>query len=185
MGLRMMLRGVVLFTATLSIVGSAQAGEFLKPAQAKAFVADKLFNYTCFDGTTGAGRIHADGSVVGSIKIRGQSQARYVALPANTIRVNPDSICASVRGIPMQPCFNVEKINEHSFRGSISGLGFAYCEFTRRAPRLHSAEGNPPPILLRAKISTRPRSTPIKSAQATEGSAPAEPEMKLRSSTSE
>src|SRR5688572_28852781 len=137
MGWRMMLRGVVLLTA-LSIAGSAQAGEYLKPDQARAFVADKLFNYKCFDGTTGVGRIHADGSVVGSIRVSGQSQPRYVTLPANTIRIKPDSICASVRGIPMQPCFNVEKIDALSFRGSISGLGFAYCEFTRRG-RIHTA----------------------------------------------
>jgi hypothetical protein len=183
MGLRMMLRGVVLFTALL--VGSAQAGEYLKPDQARAFVADKLFNYTCFDGTTGSGRIHADGSVVGSIRVRGQQQPRYVTLPANTIRIKPDSICASVRGIPMTPCFNVEKIDNLTFRGSISGLGFAYCEFTRRG-RVHTAETSSQPLPLRAKLSMRARSSPIKSAAATEGSSShSEPELRLRPSTSE
>lgn len=179
MGLRMMLRGLTLLTA-LSMAGSAQAGELLKPNEAKAFVADKLFSYKCFDGTTGAGRIHADGSVVGSIQVRG-SQPRYVSLPANTIRINPDSVCASVRGIPMQPCFNVEKIDNLSFRGSISGLGFAYCDFTRRG-RIHTAE-NPRPVPPRARLTKRHRSTPIKAASTTEGSG--EGEMRLRGATSE
>jgi len=40
----------------------AQAGE-LAPEAARQFVAGKLFSYTCFEGTSGAGRINADGSV--------------------------------------------------------------------------------------------------------------------------
>ena len=53
------------------------------------------------------------------------------------------AICASVHGIPMQPCFNVTKTSEHSFRGAISGLGFAYCDFVRRNPRLRIANDSP------------------------------------------
>jgi hypothetical protein len=177
----MVLRGAVLLAAAI-VGGSAHAGEILRPEQAKAFVADKLFSYTCFDGTTGAGRIHADGSVVGSIRTRGAGSSRFVSLPTNTIRVNPDSICASVRGIPFQPCFKVEKIDNHTFRGSISGFGFAYCDFKRRGHRLLTAEGGEAPIPLRAKIMSRPRVNPIRAAAATEGS---EPELKLRPSTSE
>ena len=30
-----------------------------------------MFAYTCFDGTTGAGRIYADGSVAGNIQVGG------------------------------------------------------------------------------------------------------------------
>jgi hypothetical protein len=110
--------------AGVLIAGSASAQE-LKPDEAKRFVAGKLFTYSCFEGTVGAGRIQADGSVIGSISIRGSSPVRYVAFPAGTIKVNPDSICASMRGIPVQPCFHVIKTSEHSFRGAISGLGFA------------------------------------------------------------
>jgi hypothetical protein len=100
----------------------------------------KMFTYNCFEGTTGAGRIYPDGSVVGSIQIRGEGPVRYVALPAGTIKVKPTSICASVRGLPLEPCFNVVKLDENRFRGSISGLGFAYCTFTRRNPRLQIAD---------------------------------------------
>lgn len=115
------------------------AAEPLTPEQAKHFVAGKFFAYTCFEGTTGSGRIYPDGSVVGTIQVRGSGPARYIALPPGTVRVSPNSVCASVRGIPFAPCFNVEKTSNTSFRGSISGLGFAYCDFNRRNPRLELA----------------------------------------------
>jgi hypothetical protein len=179
----MVSRGAVLTIAALA-VGSADAGELLKPEQAKAFLADKLFSYTCFEGTSGAGRIHGDGSVVGSIRVRGEGQQRFVSLPTNTIRVTSDSICASVRGMPFSPCFKVEKIDNNTFRGSISGFGFAYCDFKRRGGRMLTAEAETPaaPVPLRAKIMSRPRPHPIKAAAAGEGS---EPELKLRPSASE
>jgi hypothetical protein len=34
-------------------------------------------------------------------------------------------------GSMMQPCFYLERTNDNSFRGSIAGLNFAYCDFTR------------------------------------------------------
>ena len=34
--------------------------------------------------------------------------------------------------MPFEPCFNLDKTNDKSFRGSVSGMGFAYCDFTRR-----------------------------------------------------
>jgi len=48
--------------------GGIAAAEDLSPEQARAFVVDKLFDYTCFDGTTGMVRIFSDGSVVGTIR---------------------------------------------------------------------------------------------------------------------
>jgi len=132
-----MLRGFVVAAGVLA-AAPAIAGE-MRPEEAKSFVAGKLFSYTCFEGTRGAGRIHADGSVVGSIQIRGTGPVRYAMLPANTIRVRPDSICASVKGMPFEPCFKVERTSENSFRGSISGLSFASCEFVRRGGRVNVA----------------------------------------------
>jgi hypothetical protein len=39
--------------------------------------------------------------------------------------------------MPFQPCFTVQQTDARSFRGALSGpLGFAYCDFTRRNPRL-------------------------------------------------
>jgi len=82
---------------------------------------------------------------------------RLMSLPAGTVRVAPDSICASVRGMPFTPCFAVNQLDQRSFRGSISGLGFAYCDFVRRNPRLDLAETSTPPR--RVLDSTTMRST--------------------------
>jgi hypothetical protein len=129
----------VLVLAALVLAIPAGAGE-LRPEEAKAFVAGKLFSYTCFEGTTGAGRIGADGSVAGTIRVRGTGPARYVTLPPGTVRVRSTGICASVKGVPMEPCFNVVQIDNNRFRGSIAGLGFAYCDFVRRDGRVQFAQ---------------------------------------------
>src|SRR5882672_12598759 len=125
----------VIVVAGIIAAMPAGSGE-LKPAEAKRFIAGKYFSYSCFEGTTGAGRINADGSVVGTIQVRGSGPLRLVALPTGTIRVQPDSICASLRAMPFQPCFTIQQTDARSFRGALSGLGFAYCDFTRRNPRL-------------------------------------------------
>jgi hypothetical protein len=118
------------------VVGAASAvAEELAPEQARAFVVGKLFSYTCFDGTVGMGRIFSDGSVVGTIRPGGQAQVRFAALPAGTIKVSSNSMCAHLAGLPIEPCFRVQKLDYRSFRGSISGLSFAYCDFYQRNPR--------------------------------------------------
>src|SRR5579883_577366 len=129
----LMLMRVVAFCALLLAAGSAVA-EDLGPEQARAFVVGKLFAYTCFDGTTGMGRIYPDGSVVGTIRPR-EGQLRFAALPAGTIRVEGSAMCAHLPGLLIQPCFRVERLDYHSFRGSIAGLSFAYCDFYQRNPR--------------------------------------------------
>jgi hypothetical protein len=130
---RLFMLSVALATAGAVTATAAMAGQ-LRPDEARRFVAGKLFSYTCFDGTSGIGRIHADGSVIGTIQTRGRA-ARFVAMPRGTIRVTTGSICASLRGSLIQPCFDVVKTSSISFRGSISGLGFAYCDFVRHNPR--------------------------------------------------
>jgi len=130
-----MLGRSIITVGILFAVSPALAGE-LKPEEAKHFIAGKYFSYSCFEGSSGAGRVNADGSVAGTIQVRGAGPVHFVSLPTGTIRVQPDSICASVRGLPFQPCFAVNQTDAKSFRGSVSGLGFAYCDFTRRNPRL-------------------------------------------------
>src|ERR1700730_11633009 len=49
--------------------------------------------------------------------------------PGNTLQVRGQAVCASIKGIPFEPCFNLDKKDERSFRGSVSGMGFAYCDF--------------------------------------------------------
>ncbi len=120
---------------------SAAVAEELGPEEARAFVVGKLFSYSCFDGTAGMGRIFADGSAVGTIRPNGQSQARFAALPPGTIRVSGSAMCAHLAGMPIEPCFKVQRIDHRSFRGSIAGLGFAYCDFYQRNPRSQLTSG--------------------------------------------
>jgi hypothetical protein len=112
----------------------ALAGE-MSANEARRFVVGKTFSYHCFEGTRGQGLVYADGSVAGSIQFQGHGRVHYAALPPGTLLVRGESVCASLRGLPIQPCFNLQRLGSESFRGSISGLGFAYCNFTRRHER--------------------------------------------------
>jgi hypothetical protein len=142
----MLLRVAVVSACVLgaAIVGTGLAvAEDLGPEQARAFVVGKLFSYTCFEGTSGVGRIFPDGSVVGTIRIRGDGPPRFAALPSGTIKVDGGSMCAHLAGMPFTPCFRVQKIDYRSFRGSLSGLGFAYCDFYQHNPRAQMTTSAP------------------------------------------
>jgi hypothetical protein len=118
------------------VLGAVSAiAEELGPEQARAFVVGKQFAYTCFDGTTGMGRIFSDGSVVGTIRPGGRGDVRFAALPPGTIKVDSRAVCAHLNGLLIEPCFTVEKIDYRTFRGSIAGLDFAYCDFFQHNPR--------------------------------------------------
>ena len=138
-----MIARFAIVVVTLLATVTAQA-ETLSPEAARRFVAGKLFAFNCFDGSRGAGRIYGDGSVIGTLQVRGTGPVRSVWLPAGTLRVRGESWCASLQGMAFEPCFRLEKTTERSFRGS--WLGFAYCDFTRRmsvagiGPRRHSSE---------------------------------------------
>jgi hypothetical protein len=106
--------------------------ESLDADAARRFVVGKLFAFTCFDGSRGAGRVYDDGSVIGTIQFQGSGPIRSAWLPAGTLKVNGEAVCASLKGIPIEPCFDLNRTDDQSFRGSVSGLGFAYCDFTRR-----------------------------------------------------
>ena len=145
-----MLRRLAL-TVGLLAAAPAMAGE-MSADEARRFVVGKLFNYTCFEGTRGQGRVLSDGSVVGSIQFQGAGQMRYAHMPPGTLKVKGEAVCASVRGLPLEPCFNLQRIDSNTFRGSISGLSFASCEFTRhniRTTVTHSAQNSHQPLGLR------------------------------------
>jgi hypothetical protein len=148
-----MLRGFALTVGLLAALPAA-AGE-MSADEARRFVIGKMFSYTCFEGTRGQGRVNSDGSVAGSIQFQGSGPVRFAHLPANTLQVKGEAVCASLRGLMIQPCFNLERTSDHSFRGSISGLGFAYCEFTRNGGRpAHSVQraNNTHPLGLRPSL---------------------------------
>jgi len=92
-------------------------------------VTGKVFAFTCFDGTRGAGRILDDLGAAGSVQFSGSGPVRHVRLPGNTLQVRGQAVCASIKGLPFEPCFNLDKRDDRSFRGSVSGMGFAYCDF--------------------------------------------------------
>ena len=119
------------------VLGAVTAGALIAPAmagmmnaeEARRFVSGKVFAFTCFDGTRGAGRILDDMGAAGAVQFSGAGPVRHLRLPGNTLQVRGQAVCASIKGIPFEPCFNLEKKDEVSFRGSVSGMGFAYCDF--------------------------------------------------------
>jgi len=119
------------------VMGAVTAGVMIVPAlagmmnadEARRFVTGKVFAFTCFDGTRGAGRVLDDLGAAGSIQFSGAGPIRHVRLPGNTLQIRGQAVCASIKGLPFEPCFNLDKRDDRSFRGSVSGMGFAYCDF--------------------------------------------------------
>jgi hypothetical protein len=119
--------GIVALVASTPVLA-----ESLDVAAAQRFVLGKLFAFACFDGSRGAGRVYGDGSVIGTIQLHGSGPIYSVWLPAGTLKVKGETVCASLDGIPFEPCFDLNRTDDQSFRGSVSGLDFAYCDFSHR-----------------------------------------------------
>jgi hypothetical protein len=187
--------GAVLATAA---VAPALAGQ-MNAEEARRFVSGKVFTFTCFDGTRGAGRILEDMGAAGAVQFSGGGPIRHVRLPGNTLQIRGQAVCASLRGIPFEPCFNLDKQDEVSFRGSVSGMGFAYCDFrhqgatqmlmarsvvhprSRRAPEQTTGS-----VEVSSRVETpRVETTGIEPVRSEPKPAPAAPEttMELRRST--
>ena len=126
----------------------AIAGQTMNADEARRFVSGRVFAFTCFDGTRGAGRILDDGGAAGSVQFSGAGPMRHMRLPGNTIQIRGQAVCASLKGVPFQPCFNLVKNDERSFQGSVSGMGFAYCDFRHQGASQ----------MLMARAVARPRS---------------------------
>ncbi|MFO1107936.1 MAG: hypothetical protein U1E61_01995 [Bradyrhizobium sp.] len=192
------------------VLGAVTAGAMIAPAfagmmtadEARRFVAGKVFAFTCFDGSRGSGRILDDLGAAGSIQFSGAGPVRHVRLPGNTLQIRGQTVCASIKGVPFEPCFNLDRRDDRSFRGSVSGMGFAYCDFrhqggghqmlmARAVARPHSQATEPRSTEARAEVSARAetpavesaRLEPVKSeAKAGEAAKPAQG-LELRSST--
>ncbi len=143
----MLARFVVGTVFAAAVVAPALAGQ-MNADEARRFVSGKVFAFNCFDGTRGVGRILDDGGASGSIQFAGAGPMRHVRLPGNTLQVRGQAVCASLKGLPFEPCFSLVKNTERSFRGSVSGMGFAYCDFR------HQGVGH----MLMARAISRPRS---------------------------
>ncbi len=123
-----MARCAIVLAALLAC--SPVLAETLDAEAARRFVLGKLFTFTCFDGSRGAGRVYSDGSVIGTIQVRGWGPIHSVWLPAGTLKIRRESVCASLSSIPIEPCFDLTRTDPQSFRGSLAGLDTAYCDFT-------------------------------------------------------
>jgi len=163
--------------AAVAMAGPALAG-MMSADEARKFVAGKVFAFTCVDGTRGAGRILDDMGAAGSVQFSGSGPIRHVRLPGNTLQVRGQSVCASLKGLPFEPCFNLDKRDERSFRGSVSGMGFAYCDFRHQGasqmlmaravarPRsLHSSEPRRSADASHTEISARIETPAVESAK--------------------
>jgi hypothetical protein len=143
-----MLARFVLGAVTAAAVAAPALAGQMNAEEARRFVAGKVFAFTCFDGTRGAGRILDDMGATGVVQFNGAGPVRHLRLPGNTLQVRGQAVCASIKGIPFEPCFNLDKKDERSFRGSVSGMGFAYCDFRHQG----AAQ------MLMARAVARPRS---------------------------
>jgi hypothetical protein len=142
-----MLARIVLGAVTAATMFAPAIAGSMNADEARRFVAGKVFAFTCFDGTRGAGRILDDLGAAGAVQFSGSGPVRHLRLPGNTLQIRGQNVCASIKGIPFEPCFNLEKTDDRSFRGSVSGMGFAYCDF-------HHQGGNQ---MLMARAVARPR----------------------------
>jgi hypothetical protein len=125
-----MLARLVLGALTAAaVIAPTLAGQMMNADEARRFVSGKVFAFTCFDGTRGAGRVLDDGGAAGAVQFNGAGPVRHMRLPGNTLQVRGQAICASLKGVPFEPCFNLDKKDDRNFRGSVSGMGFAYCDF--------------------------------------------------------
>jgi hypothetical protein len=168
------------------MLGAVTAGAMIVPAlagmmnadEARRFVANKVFAFNCFDGTRGTGRVLDDLGAAGSIQFSGAGPIRHVRLPGNTLQIRGQAVCASIKGLPFEPCFNLDKRDDRSFRGSVSGMGFAYCDFRHQGasqmlmaravarPRsLLGSEQSRSAETSRAEVSARVETPPVESAK--------------------
>jgi hypothetical protein len=161
-----------------AMVAPALAGQVMSAEEARKFVSGKVFAFTCFDGTRGAGRVLDDGGAAGAVQFSGLGPVRHIRLPGNTLQVRGQAVCASIKGIPFEPCFNLDKKDERNFRGSVSGMGFAYCDFRHQgAAQMMMARAAARPRSLRppeqtgaarterAEVTARVETPPVESAK--------------------
>jgi hypothetical protein len=181
-----MLGRLLLGTVTVAAVVSPALAGSMSADEARKFVTGKVFAFTCVDGTRGAGRILDDMGATGAVQFSGSGPVRHIRLPGNTLQVRGQNVCAAIKGMPFEPCFNLDKKDERSFRGSVSGLGaFAYCDFQHqggatmlmaravarpRAGRAASTAADPSHTEVAARVETprveRSRVEPVKAESA-------------------
>jgi hypothetical protein len=118
-----------------SLLASAPAmAQSMSPEAVQRFVAGKQFAFSCSEGSRGTGQIYSDGSASATIQVSGLGPVRSLGFPPGTLKVKGDAVCATLKGLSFEPCFNLNRTSEQSFRASLAGLlgGFGHCDFVRR-----------------------------------------------------
>jgi hypothetical protein len=127
-----MIARVTILIASLLATAPAMA-QSMNAEAAQRFVTGKLFAFSCIEGSRGLGQIYSDGSVTGTIQVSGSGPVRSFGLPPGTFKVKGEAVCATLKGLSFEPCFNLNRTGEQSFRASLTGFGsFAHCDFDRR-----------------------------------------------------
>src|SRR5258705_3077404 len=94
----MLVRFVLGAVTAGAVIAPALAGQMMNADEARRFVAGKMFAFTCFDGTRGAGRIFEDGGAAGAGQFSRSGPARHLRRPGNTLQGRGQSVCALSRG---------------------------------------------------------------------------------------
>ena len=168
----MLARFVLGAVAAGAAITSVLAGQ-MNAEEARRFVSGKVFAFTCFDGTRGAGRVLDDMGAAGAVQFSGAGPVRHLRLPGNTLQIRGQAVCASIKGIPFEPCFNLDKRDDRSFRGSVSGMSFAYCDFHHQGAVqmllaravAHPRSLQPPERTGSVEVSARVETPPVESAK--------------------
>ncbi|HWX05363.1 MAG TPA: hypothetical protein VN065_06000, partial [Bradyrhizobium sp.] len=83
----MLARFVLGAVTAVAVVAPALAGQMMNAEEARRFVNGKVFAFTCFDGTRGAGRVLDDMGAAGAVQFSGAGPIRHVRLPGNTLQI--------------------------------------------------------------------------------------------------
>lgn len=145
------MRSILFAALGLAVCAAAPApaaAQQLTADQARELVVGRMYSFNCFEGSKGAGRIYADGSVAGMITLR-DAPPRFVRLPPNTLRVRGDNVCGFVKGMTFEPCFDLVKTGQNTFRGSLAGVQTMWCDFV--------GTGNDRPQVASRRSSTKPK----------------------------
>ena len=148
----MLLRAALVLAGVLTLAPAF--ADSMNADDARRFVVGKLFSFTCFEGTSGVGRVHPDGAVSGIVRFGGANASRYVNLPPGTLRARGETVCGYLGG--SETCFDLYRVDAQTFRGSLAGLGLFSCQFTRREGRAEFVK-NLPPRSIKPDLAPKPR----------------------------
>jgi hypothetical protein len=127
-----MITRVAILVASFLATAPAMA-QSMNAEAAQRFVTGDYFAFSCFEGSRGVGRIEKDGSVIGNIQVSGSGPIRPIRLPPGTLKVKGGAVCASLKTLKSEPCFDLNRTGDQSFRASLPGLGsIAHCDFVRQ-----------------------------------------------------